>query len=89
MIADLKSERKTTIETIKTLMRSFRKKIQMGRQHCVGRALNHYKIKPAVSICILDYSPSYVYIFIFLLIVFIPNMYINNMYFGILIHFKD
>ena len=40
-------------------------------------------------ISILDYSPSYVYIFIFLLIVFIPNMYINNMYFGILIHFKD
>ena len=37
----------------------------------------------------LDHSPSYVYIFIFLLTVFIPDMYINNMYFIILFHFKD
>ena len=34
LIADLKSARKTTIETIKTSTRSFRKKNQMGRQHC-------------------------------------------------------
>ena len=34
MITDLKSARKTTIESIKTSTRSFKKKNQMGRQHC-------------------------------------------------------
>ena len=57
--------------------------------YILGRALNHYKIKPAVSICILDYSPSYVDFFILLLKIFIPDMYINIMYLITLFHFED
>ena len=63
--------------------------IKWGRNPLSVIALIENLPGSSCSISYLDYSPSYVYILIFLLTIFIQDMYINNMYFIILFHFKD
>ena len=63
--------------------------IKWGRNPLSVIALIENLPGSSCNISYLDDSPSYVYIFIFLLTIFIQDMYINNMYFIILFHFKD